>query len=152
MIVSHRQAQTFCQWRGARLPIEAEWERAARGTDDRAFPWGNAAPDCTLANFGDCYGGATSPVGSYPAGKSPFGLYDMAGNAVEMIDELFTPEGYFVQGGSAIHTACLEDGTNFYKPCVQRGGSAASAVEDLKVFRRLHQPSPLGGFRCARDG
>jgi formylglycine-generating enzyme required for sulfatase activity len=76
-------ALAYCQWRGKNLPTEAQWEKAARGTDGRKFPWGNELPDSARAHFN---GGWTDfrPVGSFANGASPFGLLDAAGNGWEV--------------------------------------------------------------------
>ena len=81
--VSHDLAREFSRWMGFRLPNEAEWQKAARGTDKRIWPWGNDYPDETYANLQQAAGCAPEPVTAYPKGRSPYGVYNMAGNVAE---------------------------------------------------------------------
>jgi formylglycine-generating enzyme required for sulfatase activity len=91
--ISWLSAWAFCSWMGGRLPTEAEWEKAARGTDLRIFPWGNRF-DPTRANVRESLNGTTVPVGMYEGGRSPYGCFDMAGNVSEYTIDAFEQSIY----------------------------------------------------------
>jgi len=145
-------ARTFCEeWRGARLPSEAEWEKAARGTDGRAYPWGEGI-SCDQANYdGDpdpfnfCVGD-TSEVGSYESGKSHYGLYDMAGNVFEWTSSLNKPYPYDATDG---REDLAGNGSR-----VIRGGAWSEGANDQTVFYLSWIGPNLSesaiGFRCAK--
>ena len=148
--INWEQAQAYCKWARGDLPTEAEWEKAARGTDGCIYPWGNDWDGNKCANSVSPHKqSSTIPVGSYPQGASPYGVLDMAGNVWEWCSDFYSSSYY--------GKAPARNPVNNYSSSrrVLRGGSWLDVL-DPKWFRAAYRYSYIPdswsggrGFRCA---
>jgi formylglycine-generating enzyme required for sulfatase activity len=176
--ISAIDAGNYCAFRGLRLPREAEWERAARGDDQRSFAWGNAKPTPELACYGrkpGAKGATTDAVGSHPKGAGPYGHLDLTGNVWEWTADLYDPFAYRrATAAEGVPGSCAEileaqdhlrktkqQGFTGHNPIpticdrVLRGGAFNYDAAGLRASNRVHHPETwkllVAGFRCAKD-
>jgi serine/threonine-protein kinase len=151
--ITHVDAQEFAKWSGKRLPTAFEWEKAARGTDGRVYPWGDK-PDPTLANVSDSPSpaGRAKPVNSFPDSPGPYRTLNMTGNVWEFIDELKTPSELAVKSFAALLRPAPTASEPWY---MIRGGAFDRPLSDGVAYEWTSVPArfsaPNIGFRCVKN-